>query len=85
MKSCGEMMFNTDMFTNVKNEYEWVSKEHPSIGIFSIADFLNCSSYFKFLKIFIHAASFFNIFVLRFDWEISERCWNRNKSNFVLD
>ena len=36
MKSCGEMMFNTDMFTNVKNEYEWVSEEGASIGLFSI-------------------------------------------------
>ena len=35
MKSCGEMMFKTDMFTNVNNEYEWVSDEGASIGIFS--------------------------------------------------
>ena len=40
MKSCGEMMFKTDMFTNVNNEYEWVSEEGASIGIFSIVDFL---------------------------------------------
>ena len=39
MKSCGEMMFKTDMFTNVNNEYEWVREEGASIGIFSIVDF----------------------------------------------
>ena len=35
MKSCGEMMFKTEMFTNVNNEYKWVSDEGASIGIFS--------------------------------------------------
>jgi len=33
MKSCGEMMFKTDMFTNINNEYEWVSEEGASIGL----------------------------------------------------
>ena len=33
MKSCGEMMLNTDMFANLKNGYEWMSNEDSSIGI----------------------------------------------------
>ena len=34
MKSCGEMMFNTTMFTNLKDGYIWVNKDDASIGNF---------------------------------------------------
>ena len=34
LKSCGQMMFNTTMFTNVKDGYEWVNNEDACIGIF---------------------------------------------------